>query len=82
MNEFKNLINFDNFVFIVQNKCSDIFIAVIIYLYEARPFNNDVINIFPIQIMIICLIIKIVLILKKLKIYLKQNIIIIVLVQI
>ena len=46
MNEFKNLINFDNFVFIVQNKCSDIFIAVIIYLYEARPFNNDVINIY------------------------------------
>ena len=46
VNEFKNLINFDNFVFIVQNKCSDIFIAVIIYLYEARPFNNDVINIY------------------------------------
>ena len=46
VNEFKNLINFDNFIYIVQNKCSDIFIAVLIYLYEAKPFNNDVINVY------------------------------------
>ena len=46
VNEFKNLINFDNYNFIVQNRCSDIFVAILLYLFEARPFNDDVINIY------------------------------------
>ena len=46
VNEFKNLINYDDFNFIIQNKCSDIFIAVLVYLYEAKPFNDDVIKIY------------------------------------
>ena len=46
VNEFNNLINYNDFNFIIQNKCSDIFIAVLIYLYEAKPFNDDVIKIY------------------------------------
>ena len=46
MNEFKDSINYDNYVFIVQNKCSDIFVAILIYLYEIIPFNDDVLKIY------------------------------------
>ena len=45
-NENKNYIDFDNYISIIQNKCSDIFIAILIYLYEAKPFNDKVINIY------------------------------------
>jgi len=45
-NEYKNYIDFDNYISIIQNKCSDIFIAILIYLYEAKPFNDKVINIY------------------------------------
>ena len=30
INELKDSINYDNYVFIVQNKCSDIFVAILI----------------------------------------------------
>lgn len=46
LNEFKDGINFDNFLFIIQNKCSDILVAVLIYIYEIKPFNEEVINIY------------------------------------
>ena len=39
-------LNLENFIFTVQNTCSDILVAVLIYLYEARPFNNDVLKIY------------------------------------
>ena len=42
----KNFLNIDNFNFIVQKSCSDIFVAVLIYLFEARPFDNDVLKIY------------------------------------
>ena len=45
-NEFSNLINFKDFIYIIKNKCSDLLVAVLIYLYEVRPFNEDVINIY------------------------------------
>ena len=45
-NEYKSGLNYDNFIFIIQNKCSDIFVSVLIYLYETKPFNEDVINIY------------------------------------
>ena len=42
----RNFLNLENFIFTVQNTCSDILVAVLIYLYEARPFNNDVLKIY------------------------------------
>ena len=45
-NEFRYGLNYDNFIFIIQNKCSDIFVSVLIYLYETKPFSEDVINIY------------------------------------
>ena len=42
----KNVLDFDNFVFIIENKCSDIFVSVLIYLHEIKFFNNEVIKLY------------------------------------
>ena len=42
----RNFLNLENFNFTIQKVCSDIFVTILIYLYESRPFNNDVLNIY------------------------------------
>ena len=42
----KNFLSLENFNLIIQKVNSDIFVAVLIYLYESRPFNNDVLKIY------------------------------------
>ena len=42
----KNFLNQENFNYSIKQINSDIFVAILIYLFEARPFNNDVLNIY------------------------------------
>ena len=42
----RNFLNLENFIFTIQKICSDIFVSILIYLYESRPFNNDVLEIY------------------------------------
>ena len=42
----KNSLNLESFITIIQKKNSDIFVTILLYLYEARPFNNEVLNIY------------------------------------
>ena len=42
----KNFLNLENFNFTIQKINSDIFVAVLIYLYESRPFDNEVLKIY------------------------------------
>ena len=42
----RNFLSLENFIFTIQKTCSDIFVAILIYLYESRPFNNDVLQIY------------------------------------
>ena len=42
----KNFLNQQNFNYTIQKINSDIFVAILIYLFEARPFNDDVLNIY------------------------------------
>ena len=42
----KHFLNLENFNFSLQKVNSDIFVAVLIYLFESRPFNNDVLKIY------------------------------------
>ena len=42
----KNFLTQETFNYSIQKINSDIFVAILIYLFEARPFNNDVLNIY------------------------------------
>ena len=42
----KNFLNYETFIYTIKNINSDIFVAVLIYLYESRPFNNDVLDLY------------------------------------
>ena len=44
--ETRTDMNYENYMFIIQNKCSDILVAILIYLYEIMPFSEDVLNIY------------------------------------
>ena len=39
----KNVIDFNDFCYVIENICSDIFIFVLIFLLEKRPFSDDTI---------------------------------------
>ena len=42
----KNYLNLENFKYTIQKVNSDIFVAVLIYLLESRPFDNEVLKIY------------------------------------
>ena len=42
----KNFLTQETFNYSIQKINSDIFVAILIYLFETRPFNNDVLNIY------------------------------------
>ena len=42
----KNEMDFNNFCYVIENKCSDIFIPILMFLLEKRPFNDETIFVY------------------------------------
>ena len=42
----KNSLNQDEFIDVIENKCSDILLFILLFILERRPFNNDTIKVF------------------------------------
>ena len=42
----KSSLNQDEFIDVIENKCSDILLFILLFILERRPFNNDTIKVF------------------------------------